>query len=196
MEVLVDRINAGLRFKVHDPEQAKKVYVYGSQLPKFLLKSRPSAVWLRLMTVCEALPSCESLGNDRPLPTLAQASNLVGRNGHLLMKEPEDGNLVRLLVDALSIPENAYTIGIAGKPEYVTQASNVIRSVGFVPDPAQRLDTFNADYDTGYTRARAYAGLVLTAPVADQIHDRLDLVILFIAIALAYCTKPEPLSAF
>ena len=196
MEVLVDRINVSLRFKVHDPEQAKKVYVYGSQLPKFLLKSRPSAVWTRLMTICETLPSCESLGNDRPLPTLAQASNLVGRNGHLLMKEPEDGNLVRLLVDALSIPKDAYTIGIAGKPEYVTQASNVIRSVGFVSDPAQRLDTFNADYDTGYTRARAYAGLVLTTPVADQIHDRLDLVILFIAIALAYCTKPEPLSAF
>ena len=196
LEVLVDRINASLRFKVHDPEQAKKVYVYGAQLPRFLLKSRPSAVWPRLMRLCETLPSCDALGHARPLPTLAQASNLVGRNGHLLMRESEDSNLIRLLVDALSIPEHAYTIGIAGKPEYLTQVLDAIHSVGFVHDPTQKLDTFNADYDTGYTRARAYAGLVLTTPVVDQIHDRLDLVILFIAIALACCPKPEPLSAF
>lgn len=194
LEVLVDRINASLRFKVHDPAQAKKVYVYGSTLPRFLLKSRPSAVWPRLMTACQTLPSCEVLAHDRPLPTLSQASNLVGRNGHLLMRDAEDANLLRLLVDSLSIPEDSYTIGIAGKPEYVTQASVVLRSVGFVPARSQQLDTFNVDYDAGYTRARAYAGLVLTTPVADQIHDRLDLVLLFIAIALAYCAKPEPLS--
>lgn len=195
VEVMVDRVNFGLRFKMYDPEQAKNAYVYGSSLPKYLLKSRPITVWSRLMKLCERLPVCEEFDSDRPLPSLANASNLVGRNGHLLMKEVEDVHLMRLLVDAFSIHDSSYKIGVKGRPDQTAWIHDVIRAVGFVPtDSSLQLDTFNVDFDSAYTRARAYAGLVLTTPVTGQILDRLDLVMLFVAFASAYCPRPEPLS--
>jgi len=195
VEVLVDRINAGLRFKVYDPEQMKKAFVYGTKLPKYLLKSRPAGVWPRLLHMCDELHNCEELDTDRPLPSLAQASNLVGRNGHLLMNEVEDAHLMRLLVDAFKIPENSYKVVIKSKPDYAPRAQRVVLAGDFVPAAASlQLDTFNEDYDKGYTRARSYAGLVLTSPMITQIHDRLELVLLYIAIASVYCPKPAPLT--
>lgn len=196
IEILVDRINAGLRFKVYDPEQMKKAYVYGASLPKYLLKSRSTTVWPRLLQLCESVPTYDELGNDRPLPSLDQASNLIGRNGHLLMNDMTDASLVRLLVDAFSLPEDSYTAVIKSKPGHAARAQNVLLSAGFVAAavPNVQLDTFNADHDPGFSRGRSYAGLVLTMPVAGQIHDRLELVLLFIAVASAYCPRPDPLS--
>ena len=196
IDTLVDRINAGLRFKVYDPEKMKKTYVYGASLPKYLLKSRSSTVWSRLLQLCENLPTYDEFGSDRPLPSLDQASNLVGRNGHLLMNEMEDASLVRVLVDAFSLRDDSYTAVIKSKSRDASRARNVLLSAGFVPaaKPNVQLDTFNADHDPSFSRGRSYAGLVLTTPVAGQIHDRLELVLLFIAVASAYCPRPDPLS--
>lgn len=196
IEILVDRINAGLRFKVYDPEQMKKAYVYGASLPKYLLKSRSTTVWPRLLQLCEHLPTYDELGKNRPLPSLDQSSNLVGRNGHLLMNDMEDANLVRFLVDAFSLSEDSYTAVIKSKPSNAARAQNVLLSAGFVAAAVSnvQLDTFNADHDPSFSRGRSYAGLVLTTPVAGQIHDRLELVLLFIAVASAYCPRPNPLS--
>ena len=110
------------------------------------------------------------------------------------MNEVEDAHLMRLLVDTFKIPENSYKVVIKSKPDYAPRAQRVVLAGEFVPAAASlQLDTFNEDYDKSYTRARSYAGLVLTSPMITQIHDRLELVLLFIAIASAYCPKPAPL---
>lgn len=196
VETLVDRINAGVRFKVFDPEKGKKVYVYGKSLPKFLLKSRPAGVWPRLLKLSEALPPRAQLTESPALPSLDQASNLVGRNGHLLMNLPEESHLLRLMVDCFELPKTSYMAAIKSKPDNMQRAQNLLRAGQFEPVKGTliQLDTFNEDYSTAFGRGRSYAGLVLAKPALGPLHDGFELVLAYISVAAAYCPRTGPLS--
>lgn len=195
VETLVDRINSGIRFKVYDPEKGKKAYVYGESLPGYLLKSRPFGVWPRLLELTETLPAKNQLNNAGPLPLLDQASNLVGRNGHLLMNLAEDSNLLRLVVDCFKLPETSYMAIIKSRPQDMSRAQGLLHAGQFTQTTASiQLDTFNEDYSRAFGRARSYAGLVLAKPAVGPLHDGLELVLAFIAVAVAYCPRPVPLS--
>lgn len=195
-ETLVDRINAGIRFKVFDPEKGKKAYVYGASLPRHLLKSRPFSVWPRMLKLTEKLPPKNQLTNVGPLPLLDQASNLVGRNGHLLMNLPEDSNLLRLVIDCFELPETSYMAIIKSRPHDMSRAQSLLQAGQFdeAADASIQLDTFNEDYGRTFGRARSYAGLVLAKPALGPLHDGLELVLAYISIAAAYCPRTGPLS--
>jgi integrase len=195
VETLVDRINAGIRFKVFDPEKGKKTYVYGKSLPKYLLKSRPFGVWPRLLELTEKLPSKNQLTSFGTLPLFDQASNLVGRNGHLLMNLPEESNLLRLVVDSFGLPASSYMAIIKSRPHDMLRAQSLLQAGQFdeAADASIQLDTFNEDYGRTFGRARSYAGLVLTKPAVGPLHDGLELVLAFIAVAVAYCPRAVPL---
>jgi integrase len=195
VETLVDRVNAGIRFKIFDPERGKKAYVYGQSLPRFLLKSRPSGVWPRLLELAEKLPPRNQLANSRPLPSLEQASNLVGRNGHLLMNLPEEAYLLRLVVDSFKLPETSFMVMIKSPPSAVPRAQNLLLEAQFAPAAGvtTQLDTFNEDHSKTFGRARSYAGLVLAKPATGPLHDNLELVLAYIAIAAAYCPRTGPM---
>jgi len=195
VETLVDRINAGIRFKVFDPEKGKKTYVYGESLPKYLLKSRPFGVWPRLLELTEKLPSKNQLTSFGTLPLFDQASNLVGRNGHLLMNLPEESNLLRLVVDSFGLPASSYMAIIKSRPHDMLRAQSLLQAGQFdeAADASIQLDTFNEDYGRTFGRARSYAGLVLTKPAVGPLHDGLELVLAFIAVAVAYCPRAVPL---
>lgn len=196
VETLVDRINAGIRFKVFDPEKGKKAYVYGKSLPKFLLKSRPAGVWPRLLKLTEALPPRSQLTESPVLPSLDQASNLVGRNGHLLMNLPEESHLLRLVVDCFELPKTTYMAVIKSKPDNMQRAQNLLRAGQFEPVKGTliQLDTFNEDYSTAFGRGRSYAGLVLAKPALGPLHDGFELVLAYLSVAAAYCPRTGPLS--
>ncbi len=193
---LVDRINAGIRFKIFDPEKGKKAYVYGESLPRYLLKSRPFGVWPRLLELTEKLPPKNQLTNVGPLPLLDQASNLVGRNGHLLMNLPEESNLLRLVVDSFGLPASSYMAIIKSRPHDMLRAQSLLQAGQFdeTADASFQLDTFNEDFGLTFVRARSYAGLVLAKPAVGPLHDGLELVLAYISIAAAYCPRTGPLS--
>jgi integrase len=196
VETFVDRINASIRFKVFDPQKGKKTYLYGRSLPKYLLKSRPPGVWPRLLELTERLPSRDQLSDSGFLPSLDQASNLIGRNGHLLTNLPEESRLLRLVVDCFGLPETSYVALIKSRPEESQRADNLLLDGGFsrANDVTISLDTFNEDYGRPFGRARSYAGLVLRKPAVGPLHDGLELVLAYISVAAAYCPRTRPLS--
>jgi integrase len=198
LETLVDRINAGMRFKVYDPEKAKKTYVYGKTLPKYLLKSRPDGVWPRLLECAGGLPSRGGLDFGPTLPSLDTASNLIGRNGHLLMNTPEEAHLLRLVVESFELPPTAYSAVLKSRPDDIERASGMLAAGQFQPTTQSsiQLDTFNEDYDKRFGRGRSYAGLAHTKPAIGPLHDGVELVLAFIAIAAAYCPQDSPLSPY
>ena len=197
VEEFVDRINESIRFKVFDPTRGKKAYVYGQDLPRHILKSRPADFWQRLLQIAEKLPPSDGIDFNRPLPSLEQASNLVGRNGHILMNMPEEANLLRLMVNSLNLPKKNYHAVVKSKPANRHRATRLL-NVGQFQETTQssiQLDTFNENYGVAYNRGRSYAGLVVAKPAVGPIHDNIELALFFTTIAAAYCPReitPSP----
>ena len=149
-----------------------------------------------MLKLTEKLPPKNQLTNVGPLPLLDQASNLVGRNGHLLMNLPEDSNLLRLVIDCFELPETSYMAIIKSRPHDMSRAQSLLQAGQFdeAADASIQLDTFNEDYGRTFGRARSYAGLVLAKPALGPLHDGLELVLAYISIAAAYCPRTGPLS--
>ncbi len=198
LEIFVDRINAGMRFKVFDPEKGKKGYVYGKTLPKHLLKSRPADVWPRLLLLSDRLPSRNELNYELDLPTLDEASNYIGRNGHLLMNDVKAAHLCRLIVKSFNLPQEAYIAITRGKPNEIARPLNILDAGEFrlASDSSIQLDSFNANYDVAFPRHRAYAGMVHAKPAISPFNDGTELVLAFIAVTAAYCPQATPLSPY
>lgn len=198
LEVFVDRINTGMRFKVFDPEKGKKAYVYGKTLPRHLLKSRSSDVWPRLLSLSNKLPSRDNLNYDLALPTLNEASNYIGRNGHLLMNDAKAAHLCKLLVKSFNLPTHSYIALTKSKPDEAHMPLYVLEAGDFrlASGSSIQLDSFNVDYDKGFVRNRAYAGIVHANSRVSPFNDSSELVLAFIAVAAAYCPQAAPLSPY
>lgn len=196
LETFVDRINASLRFKVWDPEKNKIKYTYGDCLPKQLIKARSNDFWRRLIKLTNSLPRREELGPNFALPTLTHASNLIGRNGQLLMSQAEEFDLMRLVVDSLDLSENYYRVILKGKDNEIYEAEELLKEYEFeeTRDPRAQLDTFNIDYNAGLSRIRAYAGLDIVSPAVGPFHNNHEFVVGFIAIAASYCPQVDIIS--
>ncbi|MEP3561774.1 MAG: hypothetical protein ABJN46_05635, partial [Marinobacter sp.] len=179
-----------------DPKQGKKAYVYGQHLPKHLLKSRPPACWPRLIELADSLPTRDKLSVEFPLPTLNDASDLVGMNGHLLMNNDRDVHLLRLVVDSFQLDENAYHAAIKRPKKNRERALGLLETGGFAPtkNTTLRLDTLDKNYSGDCEKATAYAGLIVAKPAIGTLRDSFELVLAFIAVAATYCPRPVPLT--
>ena len=111
------------------------------------------------------------------------------------MNLPEESYLLRLVVDSFELPETSFMVMIKSPPSAVPRAQNLLLEAQFAPavGVTTQLDTFNEDHSKTFGRARSYAGLVLAKPASGPLHDSLELVLAYIAIAAAYCPRTGPM---
>ena len=197
LENLTNKVNGRLRFKAIDSETQKPTMIYGESYRNLLLKSRPTDIWPRLFQLVANLPTREALQLKTELPSLMLVSDLVGRNGHLLINNARHGNLIRLVIDLCNIPETCYKTVVRGKEKNRSRAIKILNIAGFKIDQnsTAQLDTFNADSIEDFSRFRAYGGLIASKVKDGPLHNSYEWAIIFIAVAAAYCPTTEILQA-
>lgn len=191
LERLANKVNARMRFKVLDPLSNTPHQVYGEDYPGLLLKSRSTVMWQRLLQWATDLPAMAPPEAPVTLPPLEEVPDLVGRNGHLLMNTPSHAHLLKLVIDAFRIPPTGYAAVVRGKPDSLSRATALLESVGFEvsTDARGQLDTFNADSREEFFRARSYAGLMVTKSATGPVCNGVELVLVFIAVAVCWCPR-------
>ena len=186
LDTLVERTNRKLRFKVLDAESEKPVWIYGDTKPRLLLKKINEGAWIRLIEQAKKFPIASDLIVDAELPRVTEASDLVGRNGHLLMANSAESQLIRLTLDMFHIPEGQYQIiARSNNPD----ATELMRNNGWTVSPStnQQLDSHSADLKQSVYRGASSGGLIFTQAPAGCIRNRYELVLALIITSAAYC---------
>lgn len=193
LKILCEAANKKLRFKVRSAATRKQTWVYGNEQSRFLLKRIDDGAWTRLMECVKTFPPLDEIKVE--LPPLKAVPDLVGRNGHILMDQPEECQLVKLVLKLFQVTSHQY---IVLAPQNNPDVQDFLETEGFQvsnqydPDTGIKRQLDSRSYRApkkrdSHQRSAEYGGMILHETSLGNIHRRHELVIALLVVAATYC---------
>lgn len=186
LDKLVERTNHKLRFRVLDAETEKPVWIYGAEKPRLLLKKINDGAWTRFIEQAQNFAKTDDLDLENSLPCASEMPDLVGRNGHILVANPDECQLVKLMLETFQIPEAQYRIiARADDPD----TTELLTDYGWKVSPSagHQLDSHQVGFKSAKYRGASSGGLIFNQAAVGCVRNRYELVLALLITAAAYC---------
>lgn len=188
LDRIVERTNHKLRFRVLDAETEKPVWIYGSEKPRLLLKKINDSAWTRLIEQAQNVAKTDDLDLEHSLPDASEMPNLVGRNGHILIANPDECQLVKLMLETFQIPKAQYRIiARADDPDTIELLTDYGWKVS--PSAGHQLDSHQVGFKSAQYRGASSGGLIFNQAAVGCVRNRYELVLALLITAAAYCPR-------
>ena len=195
---IAESANARMRFKAIDSNTMTRRWFQGSEFEtNMLLMRRDGEAWVRMQGVGEKVDKMnESLQIDGVISSdpVQFVSNLIGRNGHILMDEPDHYGFIRFSLKTLRVPEFQY---IALAKHMNSIAMSRLESHGFSiaapTDPEtgvlRQLDPYVPRDSGGEYSGRTNSGIIFYSGQYSPIWHREELIVLILVMAIIISEK-------
>jgi len=194
LDWLVNKVNSRLRFKVFDVSQQKSALDYGENHPDLLIKKIASEAWIRLIDQAGKISLDTALERVGALPEIKHVPALIGRNGHLLMNQPEHCRLIKIVLELFQLPENSY--GVFARDNQPQMTQRLIEhgfQVSKIDDVNRggkpRLDTFSFDDADSRKLEQLYGGVIFSKGFAGCVRNSHELIVAMIVVTASCCSE-------